>query len=89
MTAAGAGEGGWVPTFSCVASFEIADLGGHADEGTISLVPFHGFSSVMKSLFVMFPTPTPHLDLTHSFPLLEDLTFPARARHVNVLGGNF
>jgi hypothetical protein len=47
-----------------------------AGESTVSSVPFHGFSPVIKSLHVNFTTLTSSqiFDLTLSFPLLEDLT---------------
>ena len=73
VTAADTGEGGWIRAFSKVAQLEVGCLhGGPA----ISLIPFHGFSPVMKILHLNFTLPSPSeiFNLILSFPLLEDLT---------------
>jgi hypothetical protein len=77
VTIADAGEGGWITTFSRVAHLEIEILGTDCSPET-SLVPFHGFSPVLKSLHVSLRAihvrPSHVLDLICSFPLLEDLS---------------
>ena len=89
VTAADAEEGGWIPTFSRVVSFEIADPGRHVYERVASLALFHGFSPVVKSLRVtcIVFQPSPILDLVLSFPLLEDLAFVTH--DTNALWGKF
>lgn len=73
ITAADAGEGGWIPTFSRVVHFEV-DI--RKTSPPVTLVPFHGFSSAIKSLCVTFADfpPARVSSLIHSFPLLEDLS---------------
>ena len=52
VTAADAEEGGWIRTFSCVV-YLVVDTGLHTlDDSGVSLVPFHAFSPVLKSLRV-------------------------------------
>ena len=77
VTAAATEEGGWIQTFSCVVHLEM-DLG-RANSGDLAnpcLVPFHGFSPVVKSLHLShIPLPLPPIFyLISSFPLLENLS---------------
>ena len=74
VVAAGDAEvGGWIGGFSRVERLVIG--GGNHNERTISLVPFHGFSPILKSLRMAVPAlPSSRIfNLIHSFPLLEDL----------------
>ena len=75
-TAIDAEAGGWIRGFSRVVVLKVVDLGAYVDEPGANLVPFHGFSPVIKSLYVKVPTlPASQVfDLILSFPLLEDLT---------------
>jgi len=72
VTAADAEEGGWIRAFSQVGQLEVRrPPGGPA----ISLVPFHGFSPVMKTLRLgsTISSSSGIFNLILSFPLLEDL----------------
>ncbi|KAF9645260.1 hypothetical protein BDM02DRAFT_3120483, partial [Thelephora ganbajun] len=74
VTVADAQEGGWIPAFSNVTRLV---LGGTRDlcDSAVSLVPFYGFSPVLKSLRVtskIFPC-AQILNLACSFRFLEDL----------------
>ena len=77
VAAADAKEGGWIRGFSHVVhlALELINRPCFPSE-PFSLVSFHGFSPVLKSLCVIVPTPSsPRVfDLILSFPLLEDLT---------------
>jgi len=76
-TATDAEPGGWIRGFFYrVLALKVGDLGTYLDEPGANLVPFHGFSPVIKSLFVQVPTllSSQALDLILSFPLLNDLT---------------
>jgi hypothetical protein len=72
-------DAGWIRGFSRVVHLEVgSDERCHLlspDESVISLVPFRGFSPVIKSLRVLFPVhpPSQVFDLILSFPLLDDL----------------
>lgn len=83
VTAADAEEGGWISTFSRVVHFHVEIHGAHDHQ---CLVPFHGFSTALKSLTVLFSTfpPSRVFDLIRSFPLLEDLTVAAYGGHPNI-----
>ena len=77
VTAADAEAGGWIRSFSRVVALRLA----HPQEKFVDelgkcLVPFHGFSPVIKSLFVKIPflSSSQIFDLIFSFPLLEDLS---------------
>ena len=72
VTAADAEVGGWIGGFSRVVHLKL----GHNNTSRVSLLPFRGFSPLIKSLHVEFATlPFSHtLDLILSFPLLEDLS---------------
>ena len=72
VTAADAEAGGWIRGFSQVVHLKLGHFNGSAD----TLLPFHGFSPVIKSLSVVFHLlpPSQTFDLILSFPLLEDLT---------------
>ena len=80
VTPADAEEGGWLRGFSCAVHLGVGGSG-PAPGGlslsplhTSTLVPFHGFSSAIKSLRVAFAFLSPEtFDLVLSFPLLEDL----------------
>jgi len=80
VVAADAEAGGWIRGFSCVICFYV---GGHSatatEESTVSLVPFHRFSPVIKSLHVDFSVLSSSwvFNLILSFPLLEDLKVSA------------
>ena len=75
-TATDAEVGGWIRGFSRVVLLKVVDLGTYVDQPGANLVPFHGFSPVIKSLYVKVPTllSSQVFDLILSFPLLEDLT---------------
>ena len=68
--------GGWIRGFSRAVALRVVDLGTYIDEPGAGLVPFHGFSPIIKALCVKVPTllSSQALDLILSFPLLEDLT---------------
>ena len=79
VTAADAEPGGWITGFSRVVHFGACSLDAFAmyfHGFTVTLVPFHGFSPVVKSLHMtfIFNFPPQLFDLILSFPLLEDLT---------------
>ena len=69
---------GWITGFSSVVHLGVADRESSIAELTVSLVPFHGFSPVIKSLRVaFFIIPSSRVfNLIISFPL-EDLTVVA------------
>ena len=69
ITAADAEPGGWIRDFSHVVHFRFSEYDGRG----VYLLPFHGFSSVLKSLRVEFYISPPTFDFILSFPLLEDL----------------
>jgi hypothetical protein len=85
VTAADAEAGGWIRGFSRVVHFAVASHRPFYDS-MISLVPFHGFSPVVKSLRLAFAVPpsTRVINLVLSFPLLEDLAVSIR----NATDGN-
>ena len=70
VTAADAEPGGWIRDFSRVVHFKVTNYDGRWD----SLLPFHRFSPVVKSIHVELYFPPLTLDFILSFPLLEDLT---------------
>ena len=74
IMAADAEEGGWIQTFSHVVSLalETTKYGG---EEELSFVPFHKFSTSLRSLrvFSILLPPSQVLNLIRSLPLLEDL----------------
>ena len=77
-------DSSWLATFSRVVRVEL-DVGGGGLNymSTVSLLPFHGFSPLLKSLrinSISFPS-SKVFDLIHTFPLLEDLAVTAMARH--------
>ena len=76
ITAADAAAGGWITGFSRVVHLEVGDLGSTSRGSAISLVPFHGFSPIIKSLRIAFTalSSSQMFALMLSFPLLEDLT---------------
>ena len=77
IAGASASEGGWLATFSRVVHLTINDLsGGIPGERTIFLVIFHGFTSTVKSLSIIFSSlpPSSLLNFVYSFPLLEHLS---------------
>jgi hypothetical protein len=89
-TPSDAEEGGWIRAFSHVVQFSI-DIDGTDDYEYLILIPFHGFSPVIKSLLISFSNfPSSRIfNLVRSFPLLEDLSvittnfFPIRDRGLN------
>ena len=74
VVAADADAGGWIRGFSRIVHLSVGSQRFSAD-GSFSLVPFHGLSPVLKSLRVTVPALPPSwiIDLSLSFPLLEDL----------------
>ena len=70
VTVADAEPGGWIRDFIHVAHLILSNYDGRRD----SLLPFHGFSPVLKSIHVELDFPPLTLDLVLSFPLLEDLS---------------
>ena len=71
--------GRWLAGFSSVVHLEVTCGGLPFADAAVSLIPFRGFSPVIKSLHVDFTfLPTSRIfDLILSFPLLEDLTLIA------------
>jgi hypothetical protein len=78
VTAVDAEAGGWIKGFSRVVHVEVG-CGELSVGGSLSLVPFRGFSPVVKSLHITVPAlSSPRaFDLILSFPLLESLTVSA------------
>ena len=82
VAAADAEAGGWIRGFSRVMHLEVVDdqktqQGTFPSESAISLLPFYGFSPVVKSLRVTIGIripPSQIFNLVPSFPILEDLT---------------
>ena len=77
LTAADA-EVGWIKGFCRVVHLDVNGVSASypdPNDLVISLLPFHGFSPVTKSLRVFFPalSSSQIFDLILSFPLLEDL----------------
>jgi hypothetical protein len=76
--------GSWIRSFSRVEHLNVSDhvLGHSFNQSATPLVPFHGFSPVMKSLRMVIPglPPSQILNLVLSFPLLEDLAVIIRYR---------
>ena len=79
VTTADAEIGGWIRCFSRVVYLDVDIDGLFADAGSVSLVPFHGFSPIIKSLRVTAAVLSSWrvLGLILSFPLLEDLAMMA------------
>jgi hypothetical protein len=77
VTAADAEAGGWIRGFSRVELLEVTAHTFDPDfkQSAAPLIPFHGFSSTIKSLRVVVPhLPTSQIfSLIFSFPLLRDL----------------
>jgi hypothetical protein len=71
--------GAWIRGFSRVIHLTMASNGPLAYSTTASFVTFHGFSPIMKSLYVnLLALPFPQIfNLILSFPLLEDLALDA------------
>ena len=66
---------GWIKGFSRVVHWAFTSVTYDLDESARPLIPFHGFSPIIKSLrvfFAVFPS-SQVFDLILSFPLLEDL----------------
>ena len=75
---------GWIRGFCNVEELEVVDIT-YFGESEVSLLPFHGFSPVVKSLrfgFVVVPS-SRIFDLILSFPLLEDLSVAAYDRVID------
>lgn len=75
VAAADAEVDGWIRGFSHVERMELTGKGVYLDGSAISLLPFHGFSSAMKSLRVELDI-IPSLEVFNlilSLPRLEDL----------------
>ena len=88
ITTGDAEVGGWIRTFYNVVNLEVwTSLG--LDDRDVSLVPFHNFTPILKSLRV-FTSSIPRsriLDLVCSLPLLEDLAVIDHT-HIDGLGGS-
>ena len=83
VTAAGIGEGCWVLAFSRVVHLKMdIPAPGFFEQTSIFLVPFHGFSPVLRSLCVESTAliPSQIFDLLRSFPLLEDISMTVHYR---------
>ena len=67
--------GGWIQTFSRVVYLDMTSYIDFDELVLSSLIPFHGFSHILKSLRVAVPhLPSSRIfNLILSFPLLEDL----------------
>jgi hypothetical protein len=80
VTHADAEEGGWITGFSRAVRLEVTSCTKYPDPPGISLVPFHGFSPVVKYLRVAVPviSSLQIFGLILSFPLLDDLTVVTR-----------
>ena len=67
---------GWIRGFSRVVALKVVDLGTDVDEPGANLIPLHGFSPVLKSLYMNVPNllSSRVFDLILSFPLLDDLS---------------
>jgi hypothetical protein len=78
--------GNWIRSFCRVEHLYVNDyvLGRGFSKSRTSLIPFHGFSSVIKSLCAVITIPRLPLsqifDLIFSFPLLEDLAVTIYSR---------
>jgi len=80
--------GGWIRTFYNVVNLEVWTSMDSSDRD-VSLIPFHNFSPVLKSLRV-FTSSIPRsriFDLVSSLPLLEDLAMIDHT-HIDGLGGS-
>ena len=75
VTAADGEPGGWITGFSGVVHLKMDNNIMLSRALAAGFIPFHGFSSVIKSLHIYFVhLPSPQCsDLILSFPLLEDL----------------
>ena len=72
VAAADADVGGWIHTFNRVIHLRLECL--HEEDHRVSLIPFHGLSPAIRSLYLACTHPAV-FDLICSFPLLEDLAF--------------
>ena len=91
VTVVDAEEGGWVRTFSQVTRLSLAVDDSLATLGDleVTLVPFHGFSPVLKSLHLSYNIlPNSRVfDLVSTFPVLEDLTLVTNGPDVDGVPG--
>ena len=77
IAAVGVEEGCWVSAFACVVQLSMNTFRSDSEPiMSVSLVPFHGFSPMLKSLHVAASTLTHSqiFNFARSFPLLEDLS---------------
>ena len=76
VTAADAEPGGWLTGFSHIVHLGVETEELYPGESPVSLVPFHGFSPVIKSLHLgsIDLPPSRIFNFVLSSPLLEDLT---------------
>ena len=88
VMAADAEQGGWIPTFSRVAHFEIRTS--PFEPVNYNLVPLHGFAPALKSLHVAFlGLPSSNtFNFIYSFPLLEDLRLETDMLYSGNVGEN-
>ena len=85
ITAADAKKNDWIQTFSRVVCLRL-DLSGLLENNFAEyLALFHGLSPAIKFLRLDFsPLPFPRIfNLTHPFPLLENLSVPSPNRHTD------
>ena len=76
VTAADGEPGGWLTGFSHIVHLGVETQEMYFGDSLVSLVPFHGFSPVIKSLRLRSPSLPPSLvfDFVLSSSLLEDLS---------------
>ena len=76
LTALAAKEGCWVSAFSRIVDLNMNIVRRIGENKVISLVPFHGFSPVLKSLDILYSDipPSKIFKFICSFPLLEDVS---------------
>ena len=84
IKAAGEGEGCWLSAFSRVVHFELGMASDRrsAEWMKVTLVPFHGFSPMLRSIRVAsYAFPLPQIfNLICSFPLLKDVSLSTADR---------
>ena len=89
ITAADAGAGSWISSFSRVVRLVVNSQGLFPSMQLGSLTPFHGFSPI-KSLHVdVYAVPSHIFDLILSFPLFEDLTIRTHSKMFNDGDGSY
>ena len=91
VTVADAEQGGWIRSFSRVVELHVYDRTMGLNPLRVSLVPFHGFSPVLKYLLVASSTLSNSeiFALISSLPLLEDLTLLTKRNNIDDDAPNF